>query len=391
VPEFEINLDLPPEERFLEVGEHFHHQAQEFYQKVMKSPGALATAKKISSMRGEETPELMGEIRGLAKASGMPEYVVHATQLGTSLMSLKGPFLDFVHTSGIKMPHEVELNSHTAGIDSDYLSHFQAPSFGNTGIVARDDEDGSVWHAHNFGSALPQFLQKLTYDAHFTKDGKELFTGQMVFPMTQLFTAVRKGENGYSYQMITRYTKSLADTPVIMKNLYQEKRELGGWKARKVLENTDNYDDAVKFFTETPYPAPEFTVISGVKKGTILARDPDTLAYKMDLGKKRYILATNFDYAKDDKREWLEPTVEKGVSARVRAQNMLDKSKTITPELLQKVLDDEQVFSNNVLYQSMINVEQNQMKSNLPKCANCVFDGGAAQALGDDIEEEAGK
>jgi N-acylethanolamine-hydrolysing acid amidase len=319
VPEFEINLDLPPEDRFQEVGEHFHDQAQAFYQKVMSSPGALAIAKKITKLRGEETPELMGEIRGLAKASEIPEYVVHATQLGPSLMSLKGPFLDFVHESGISMPKDVSLSSETARIDSDYLSHFEAPSFGNTGIIARDEKDGSVWHVRNFGYALPQFLQKLTYEAHFTKNGKEVFSGQMVFPMTHMFTAVRKGQNGYSYQVNTRYTKSLADTPMIMKNLYQEKRELSGWKARKVLENTDNYEDAVRFFTETPYPSPEYTIISGVKKGTILAREPDTLAYKMDLGKSRYIVATNFDYTKDDKREWLQPTAEEGVSPRVRA------------------------------------------------------------------------
>merc|ERR1719420_1648513 len=133
-------------------------------------------------------------------------------------MSLKGPFLDFVDKNGIDLPKEATLDAKSSqAFDADFMNHFQAPSFGSTGIIARDEKDGSVWHARNFGIALPQFLQKLSYNGRFTKNGKEVFTGNMVFPSPQVFTGVRRGKNGYSFQLNQRYTKSLADTPVIMK------------------------------------------------------------------------------------------------------------------------------------------------------------------------------
>merc|ERR1719183_449789 len=83
------------------------------------------------------------------------------------------------------------------------------------------------------------------------------------------------------------------------KNLFQEKRPIASWSARKILETIDNYEGAVNAFSTTPYPSPQFDIISGVKKGAILARNPDGLAYKLDLGNHRQITVTNFDQIVD--------------------------------------------------------------------------------------------
>merc|ERR1719253_30630 len=186
---------------------------------------------------------------------------------------------------------------------------------------------------------------------------------------------MRRGSDGYSFQANTRYLDSQDESMLLMNNLYLEKRAPSSWTARKTLESTDNYDDAVKLFSKTPYPNPEFNLISGVSKGTLIARDADKVVYKMDLDDKHpFLVMTNFDYVNNDKKEWLQPTRVKGVSARVRAQNLLSKSDSITPELLAEVLNDRDVLSNNVLYQSMVNLKHDSYESSLPACGNCADD-----------------
>jgi len=368
VPEFEINLDIPPEDRFTEVSKKFQKSYIKFYKEQGSDAGTLASMKHASHLRGDETAEFQSEIRGIAEFLGVPEYYVHAQQMGATFLALKGPFLKFMDTMGMVLPSGQEKSGNSP---TELLDHFSTSTYGSAGILARA-KDGTVWHARNLGFAMPKVSQHMVYNALFTKGGKKLFKAQMAFPSVQVFTATRKGHNGYSYQVNTRYVSDQADSMSLMANLYQKKIPLAAWTARKVLENTDNYEDAVKLFSETPTPGPEYTVLSGVKKGTVLYRDPDSVAYKLDLDDKHpYIVVTNFDSAKGDEREWLQPTRTKGVSSRVRAEKMLEKAKDITPELLQEVLNDKDVTTSNVIYQSLTNVEHGVYKSSLPHCANC--------------------
>jgi hypothetical protein len=371
VPEFVIDLDKAPEKRFAEVSKKFGPKFTEFYKLFGKSAGVTAGMKKVTQLRGEEDPEMMGEIRGMSKALDMPEFVLQAAQLAPSSQCMKGPFLHFVDEMDVKLPSDSKYVDQGKPDATEFLNHLQVPSYGNAGIVARD-KDGSVWHARNSGYAMPRWVQKLTYNAKFVKDGNELFTAQMVYPMVIPFTAVRKGKNGYSWQPNTRYFNEQQEGMLLMKNLYMERRDPAGWSARKVFTDIDNYDDAVKAFTTMKLPGPEYFIMSGVKKGTVLARDADSLAYKMDIDEKHpYVVMTNFDYIKGDKKEWLQPTRVEGLSSRVRVQNLLDQSDEITPELLQNVLNDRDVLSKNILYQALINIEQDKYESVLPHCHNC--------------------
>jgi N-acylethanolamine-hydrolysing acid amidase len=370
VPQFEIDLDKAPEERFAEVSKRFGPKYVEFFKKFGNSPGVEASVKKVAALRGAENDEMTGEIRGISKDTGVPEYFIQGAQFIPSLQCLKGPFLKFVDDMNVSLPSDtiVDQENPTA---TEFLNHLQVPSFGNAGIVAKD-KDGSVWHARNLGYALPKWVQQLTYEAKFKKDGAELFTAQMTYPLVMPFTAMRRGKNGYTVQANTRYLDQKEDGMMLMKNLYMERREPGLWQIRKVLTDTDNYDDAFKAFSTMKLPNPEYIIMSGVKKGAVLARDPDSLAYKMELDEKHpYVIMTNFDYSKGDTKEFLQPTRVKGLSARVRAQNLLDQSSEVNPKLLKSILNDRDVLSKNVLYQSMSNVEKDRFDSSLPACSNC--------------------
>ena len=58
------------------------------------------------------------------------------------------------------------------------------------------------------------------------------------------------------------------------------------------------------------YASTEYAIVSGVRKGTILARNPNEVAHVQTLGKSNfeerfdYILVTNFDFFWHDIREW---------------------------------------------------------------------------------------
>lgn len=369
VPEFTIDLNEPPEKRFSEISKHFKKGYAEFYAKYGHSAGIQASVKKVAELRGEESPEMMGEIRGIAKDTGLPEFWIQGSQLIPTLACLKGPFLKFVDDMNVSLPSE-ELLDEEHATSSQMMNHFQVPSFGNTGIIAKD-KDGSVWHMRNLGYAMPRYVQANTYNAKFIKDGNELYTAQMIFPLTQPFTAIRKGKNGYTWQANTRYLNQREEGMELMKNLYMERRQSMGWTARKILEKNDNYEDAVKAFSQSQLPNPEYLIMTGVKKGVVIARDPEGVAYQLDLDDEHpYVVMTNFDYTKGDKKEWLQPTREKGVSPRVRAQSLLE-GKEITPEVLEKVINDRDVLSKNVLFQAMMNVEHNRFDTVLPRCANC--------------------
>ena len=100
----------------------------------------------------------------------------------------------------------------------------------------------------------------------------------------------------------------------MFKNLLVERRLLNGWTLRKVLENNADYESAVSAVASAPYVSTEYAIMSGVKKGVIMSKDPDRVAYTQTLGQRNfderddYIIMTNFDFFFHDFREYFDPT-----------------------------------------------------------------------------------
>lgn len=365
VPSFEINLDLPPQERFIQVARRFKKQFYMFYNKFGNNTGGQSMAQSAAFMRGPEASELQGEVEGIAKELGLPVFFIQQQQLAFPMQSMKGPFFKYLHSMNLSLPSDEKM--YATATSPEFLKQF--PQFGCTGIIARDEKDGTIWHARNLDLGFSHWLQNMTYNARFMKKGKLLFTAQMMFPFQQVSTGMRPGPNGYTYELNARYGDTAMDSKELMTNLFMNKRKLGGWIARKTLEDTPDYEDAVETFSTIPLPGKEYHIISGPKTGIVLARDPDKLAYQMDLGKNRYILMTNFDYMYDDPKEWI--MWEKEVSRRVRAQKLLNESKVITPELLQRVITDDNVQNGATFFQALMSVEHNMYNTTLPHCDGC--------------------
>ena len=70
----------------------------------------------------------------------------------------------------------------------------------------------------------------------------------------------------------TRYPDHVDGNEEMFHNLLEEKRPLNGWQLRKIMETTDNYDDAIVKIQNAQYGSTEYAIVSGVGKGTIFSK-----------------------------------------------------------------------------------------------------------------------
>jgi len=356
VPEFKIDLDLAPEERFKEVMIHFRPVLQNLVQSEFSSSEVKKLYKAIALHRGPENEELAGEIRGAAKYGEVPLEAIQVAQLLYELQTVMVPFENITWPWGQSTSSRMEL------------------SFGCTGIVARSADDGTVTHARNLDFMFAKWLANMTYNGIFYKEGKEIFTTQMIAAYSSPLTAIRRGKNGYTIEINTRYPPKEWNVKNLMRHLFEEKRTTSGWIKRKVLENIDNFEDAVTALSTRPFASSEFIIMSGVQKGVILARDPDDLYHQQTLGpnKNDYIAITNFDFWDHDKKEWLDPTsIHFGHSRRIGVERLLNKSDNINFDQLYATLNDDEVIAKDTIFQMLANVETDSYKTFLPDCKDC--------------------
>lgn len=371
VPEFTINLDSEPEDRFIEVLTNFAAPLQNFVKFIHADNSTVkAIASAIALKRGRETEEFNRELNGMSKVTGIAKNELHMVQMLYELNTLMIPIVNFTHGSA-----DMDLFAELIG--EVLPSHLKAPEpfhFGCTGIIATG-EDGTVYHARNLDFSFAEYLQPLVYTGIFTKGGSEIFRSQMIAGYTAMITGMRKGPDGYAIEMNTRFPDHWGGNSEMIKNIFTNKIPLSGWTKRKILEDMDNYDDAVEALSTTPYCSTEFNIVSGVKKGTILGRGADGLAYQMPLSEsdKKYIIMTNFDYNWGDIREIFDPTGGNGIGhpRRKPAQDLLDTAGSITGELLFDVINDFAVMAHDTIFQVIMDVETGLWNASLPECDKC--------------------
>jgi hypothetical protein len=353
-PEFDINLDAAPEVRFTEVVTHFNASIYEFYNKFLHSIPAKAVLFGLSAKRGKENAELQAEIEGIAKLTQLPEYGIHTVQFLYELQTLMVPIVNFT-------------------------APWHGP--GCTGILAKNSADGMVYHARNLDFTPAHYMQDLIYVGIFKKGGREVFRAQMIASYQFPPTGMKKGPNGFTIEQNTRYLDHEGGNTEFLKRLLDEKVEFAGWTRRKVFENAADYETAVETLATTPYISTEYNIVGGVRKGTILARNPRGLAYKMVLGERNYqcrddyIIITNFDYVYHDIREWFDPTEASGKGLghprRIAAQKLLNSSAVLTPEVLTTVINDVGVAAKETIFNGIMNVETGLWNMTLPACVSC--------------------
>jgi len=376
VPEFQIDLDSKPEDRFTEVLTHFGDNLRNFANHLHAGSSILkAIAEAVVLKRGREPEELDRELTGFHRATGIPKNELQTIQMIYELDTTTIPVVNFTSgSSDMDLIHELlgEVNPNWAVPEPFH--------FGCTGIIAPSDEDQTVYHARNLDFSFAEWLQPMTYTGIFTKGGSEIFRAQMIAGYDAVLTGMRKGPNGYAVETNTRRPDHVGGNAEMIKNLFTNKITPSGFTKRKILETIDNYEDAVEAFSTTPYAASEYNIVSGVRKGTILARNPDGLAYQLPLSEssKKYIIMTNFDYIWGDVREIFDSNAAKGIGhpRRPPAEALLDNDEPMTGEKLFNVINDLEVMAKDTIFQVIMNVELGLWNASLPFCTKCGVDGG---------------
>lgn len=362
IPKYTIDLDVDPEHRYdsiFDVGPQFNTTVWNFYNQLAGDGPLLKVLYGISAKRGDYGDEQQGEINGLARLSGLPVEFVQSIQMLYELQTIMVPIVNFTG-SAVDHPAVSEL----LFLDEDFEHLLRIPwrGPGCTGIIALNSDDGTVSHARNLDFSPVDVMGNLVFEGIFVKGGEEIFRSQMIAGYTMVITAYKSGEDGFALERNTRYSDHAGGYKEMVQNLWSG-RDLNGWSLRKVLESTSTYDDAVAKITTVPYTSTEYAIISGVKKGTILARNPDNVAHTQTLGDNEdgdnYIIITNFDFFWKDVREWFDPTGGKGIfhPRRIYAQKVLDSAKTLTTDVLWEAINNEGTFADTI-FQAIINVEK---------------------------------
>jgi len=375
VPEIEVNLDLAPDQRFNKVIEVFKEPLNNFANHLHANNFLVREiAHAVAKKRGTENDELDGEIRGIAKAAGIHRDEIHAMQLLYELNSLMVPITNFTGAFDFDRVSRLMEDADDKAKSARESGSFPI-TFGCTGIIAHDDEDGTVYHARNLDFSFANFLQPMSYTGIFTKNGSEVLRAQTIAGYASILTGMRKGPNGFTIEINTRFTDHWGGNKEMFHNVFTEKRDPSGWTKRKIMENNDNYEDAVEAFSTAPYGATEYNIVAGVGKGTILARNPDGLAYQLPLSEsnKKYVIMTNFDYIWHDIKEQFDPTGGDGIfhPRRPAAEKLLDAADVITPELLFSVINDHTVMAKDTMFQVIMNVETGLWNASHPACTKC--------------------
>lgn len=361
VATFEINLDLAPEKRYEALLPAFNDTVWGFYNTYFANDTALRDVLYgLSLERGREPEEMQAEIRGLSEASKLPFEFVKGIQMLYELQTLMVPIVNLTKEA------KALVDPIPKGWEALARIPWRGP--GCTGIIAKNSADGTVYHARNLDFSPVPFMTKLVYNGVFTKGGKEIFRSQMVAGYTQVITGARMGPDGYAIERNTRYTDHEGGNKEMLENLFSG-RPLNGWSLRKILETTPDYDTAVEAIATTPYTSTEYAIVSGVKKGTILSKNPDDVAFRQVLGQTNpmepddYIIMTNFDFFDHDIREFFDPTgghvgpPTRRQSAQATLNATLAAGEPLTADVLFSTINQKGVIADTV-FQAIINVEK---------------------------------
>ncbi|KAL1499283.1 hypothetical protein AB1Y20_011492 [Prymnesium parvum] len=365
VPTYTIDLDAPPQARYLHLLPAFNATVWAFWDRYFARDKLLADALfLLTDIRGKEPPEMQAEIDGLAAASRLPLKFVQGIQMLYELQTVMVPVVNL----SLAIPHALAaLNRSSAdtkprGWDA-LFERLPWRGPGCTGIIAFNSDDGTVNHARNLDFTPVEFMKPLTYTAVYTKGGKELYRAQTMAGYTQAVTGLRRGADGFAVERNTRFTDHLGGNEQMLRNLLGG-RTLNGWSVRQTLEMCADYACAVAKLSSVPYVSTEYAIVSGVRKGTILSRSPDGVAFTQTLGQPNYderadyIIMTNFDFFWRDLREWFDPTGGRLFRPRrLVAQKLLNASKVLTPQVLFDTINAEGVIADTV-FQALINVEK---------------------------------
>jgi len=247
-----------------------------------------------------------------------------------------------------------------------------------TSIVAQDAQ-GNLFHARNldFGLFLgwdqtnktwkvAEALRPLLFNAHFVRNGTELYKSVAYAGFVGLLTGMKTG--AFSISVDTRFDNNLD------KGLWNWfKGDHSGhfltFTTRNAIENAANYDEAFTILNSTKLLGPGYIILGGVSagQGVILTREEEKSIKPLLLTERItngsfYLLETNYDW-------WVQPPFFD--DRRYPAQDCLTNhvhSAGVGFESLFNVLSAHPNLNRMTTYSALMQVATGRMESYIQDC-----------------------
>lgn len=253
---YNINLDLPPQERFKEV-------VLDKKEGILQLKKALVKTLQVSDY--------------LIKALGFYEQMVYSHE------NCYEELLGVAKYSGLTFG-EV------------FLVNFIYEILASCTSILSIDSQGHIIHGRNLDYNFKEVLVNLTVRFKFWKNGTLLYEGDGEAGFLGLVTGLRHGAFGVTINERNKGGSWESLYEVLLKKTFSIP-----YFIRKVLENATDFNQAVDMFMNEEFAAPCYLIVSGVNEneGVVITRDRDGVANLTRLNasdpEQWFIVQTNYD------------------------------------------------------------------------------------------------
>ncbi len=308
VKEFTLNLDLPQEERWKEIGETYKDRAWQLtkYLRDNLPDGWLEPLEKLATKLLPFFADYGGEMQGYADALGLSSGDIVMVNLVYQLEHL-GIGCGMANTTG---PVNIPFCNKAQGVgyatlqypEEDDLSERDGPDMCTSFVSSTPS--GDIWHGRNLDWNLQDTLKEFIINVDYSRGGKTVFKGTTIVGFVGILHAVK--ENGFAWSMDARRKGGSIPFNVLEAALSAGSRT-PEQHARYVFESDDvtKYTDAVTALSDHNIVNPAYFIVSGTKypEGTVIARGREGVAKKWDMGSDSpplgeqswYTAVTNYD------------------------------------------------------------------------------------------------
>ncbi|XP_068089406.1 N-acylethanolamine-hydrolyzing acid amidase-like [Hyperolius riggenbachi] len=257
-PRYNISLDLPPEERWEPILQHYNITELRSLMEGLFRLVREQWQKSLYFLMADLYLDLIaqepyaGEMRGIAKVFG----------LKTSEVVLINIFYETVMAC--------------------------------TSIIT-EDEEGHIYHARNMDLFFGIDLKDVTLVIDFIRNGQIVYSGTTFLGFVGLYT----GQSPYKF---TISANAREDNQHLWKNVFSllVHRYPVSWLIRNTLNQAQDYESAVAKLSDTPITAEMYIAVAGTKsgEGVVITRDRDGVADILHLNVSEgrwFLLQTNYD------------------------------------------------------------------------------------------------
>ena len=316
---YTVNLDLPPQKRWLTVANDYRDAMIKLLQDVKKMvpPEAVSLASIIGNDMGRYMPypyslEMIGVAEAVSGSGVTPGDVV----LGNIL-------------------YEATAYSHAKGAHTAKMC---------TSIVA-ETENGTVYHGRNLDYSLVGSLREMTIIVDFEQDGEVVYTGTTFAGMVGLLTAQKP--HGYTVTLDERDQGDWWMNAV--EAMIAGTHGVASFHIRDaVADKTMDFESAVIYLADKPLIAPCYLIIGGTKprEGVVITRDRVAALDMWRLNAERgrwFLVETNYDH-------WLPPPSDDNRrDPAIKAMNETTRA-GLNPTSLFKVMSTPPVLNSGTAY-----------------------------------------